>query len=327
MFRLPALELGWLIPALVFTIANGVIAFAILPSGAQFFGGLQILPVWMVMVALFIAFQFTSQGFVLSISGRKEEAPEARDWLAANYAHPGRFLIFMFIAGANMVAFLWIKPVLNIAIPFTADPLLVDIDNALFFGHDAWIFVSWANFSFANQLYHPIWFALMIIALMILFAAPSSPKKSAMALSYFLLWSVLGPLVHWAFPAGGPVFFERLGYGDRFAQLDGGERTRIVSDMLWNFYSSGQFQPAAGISAMPSMHVTMSTWTVLCFVYFQPRWRVPVGLTSLYIAILSVALGWHYAVDGIVGAVLATVTFFLCLKLFESSARNREAPC
>ena len=317
MLRLPKLEWGWLIPAILCTLANGLVASSMLSSSSHYLTGLQLLPVWMLMVVLFIAFQFFAQSFLLSLRGKQEDVLPPRDWLLAHYPNPGRLLLFMFIAGANMVAFLWIKPVLNIAIPFTADPLLADLDYALFLGNDPWTLIGWVNFEHANQLYHPIWFVLMIIALMILFAAPSSAKKSAMALSYFLLWSIIGPLVHYLLPAGGPVFFERLGYGQRFVELDGGERTAMVSDMLWHFYSTGQFQPTAGISAMPSMHVTMSMWTVLCFIYFKPRWAALVGIVSFYIALLSVALGWHYAVDGIAGAILACATFLLCVKLFE----------
>ncbi|MFN2100322.1 phosphatase PAP2 family protein [Altererythrobacter sp. MF3-039] len=326
MMRETTLELAWIIPAALFTVGNGLLAYALLPASVNFGSGLQVLPFWLIMTFGLLGVRLVWKVFEMMFAGIKNPVRELAIWIRSNNWLVAKLVVLMVLAWANMMAFLYIKPVLNIFVPFGADPLLADIDKALFFGVDPWVLLCWMNIEFANKFYHPGWFALMIIALMFLFAAPSSPEKTAMALSYFLLWSIVGPLVHTFFPAGGPIFFERLGYGDRFAGLDPGEQTLRAADYLWYNFYNGEFSPAAGISAMPSMHVTMSAWTVLCFYYFARRWWIPVAAISLYIAILSVALGWHYAVDGIAGIALAFAVYLGLRALFTRLLRGNNSP-
>lgn len=323
------LEQAWIIPALILTAATGLFAYLLLPASVNFAAGLQLLPFWLIMTAGLLALRFIWKVFEMMFAGVQNPTSTLASWVASNGGLVTAVVLLMVLAWANMMAFLYIKPVLNIFVPFIADPLLADIDKVLFLGTDPWILLSWMNIEFANKFYHPGWFVLMIIALMFLFAAPSSPKKTAMALSYFLLWSIVGPLVHTWLPAGGPIFFERLGYGDRFAALDPGLQTMRAADYLWRNFSNGEFSPAAGISAMPSMHVTMSAWTVLCFYYFARRWWIPVAAISAYITLLSVALGWHYAVDGLAGILLAAGVFYglwwVCERVFGEN-ENRMSP-
>ena len=323
MSRNRKLELAWIIPALILTAANGVLAYFLLPASVNFAAGMQLLPFWLIMTAGLLGIRFIGKVFQMMFAGIEKPSRELGRWVMANRWLAAKVVILMVLAWANMMAFLYIKPVLNIFVTFSADPLLADIDKALFIGTDPWILLSWMNIDFANKFYHPGWFALMIIALMFLYAAPSSPERTAMALSYFLLWSIAGPLVHSLLPAGGPIFFERLGYGDRFAALDPGQQTALAADYLWRNFSNGEFSPAAGISAMPSMHVTMSAWTVLCFYFFARRWWIPVAALSAYIALLSVALGWHYALDGIAGIVLAAGVFAGLRKLLRQTFAER----
>ena len=324
MNRLHRLEAIWIVPALVLTITNGLIAWFVLPSHEHFLAGLKILPFWLMATACLLVARFVWKVFQMMFAGVEQPTRELSRWSVANARLAVSIVAFMLVAWANMIAFLYIKPVLNIVLPFSADPLLARIDHALFLGNDPWIFLTWLNADFANKVYHPVWFAMMIVALMILFAARTSPKKTAMALSYFLLWSVIGPLVHLLLPAGGPIFYERLGYGDRFAGLDPGQGTLRAVDFLWRMYTTGEFQPAAGISAMPSMHVTIAAWTVLCFACFKPLWAIPVALVCGYITLLSVSLGWHYAVDGLVGALLAVATFLFLRSWLERTCPAEE---
>ena len=251
-----------------------------------------------------------------------EEAPLAKLLAWADGRLTLIVLFSMAIAGLNKIAFLWLKPALNVAIPFTADPFLADLDKAIFFGTDPWSLVKWANNDLSGLIYHPIWYFTLIGALIVLFTHQPSARKSAMALSYFLLWSVVGPVIHTLFPAGGPVFYERLGYGDRFAGIDGGPETASAAAYLWQGFTSGQFDVASGISAMPSLHVTMAVWTMLCVWHFARRWFIPVAISSCYVTILSVSLGWHYAVDGIVGGLCTVVLYKVLLAFFE---RNTSA--
>ena len=149
-----------------------------------------------------------------------------------------------------------------------------------------------------------------------------------MLLSYFVLWTVIGPLIHSALPAAGPIFYERFGYGARYAAISSSPEVKQVADYLWDIYASKRFGAASGISAMPSMHVAMSTWTVIAFHQFARRW-LPVALLGwAVITALSIALGWHYASDGIVGSLAALGTYAALSKVMQlrvSTART-ETP-
>src|SRR5205823_1513133 len=111
-------------------------------------------------------------------------------------------------------------------------------------------------------------------------------------------------------PAAGPIFFGDLTGDARFAGLM--ERlppfTREARDALWALYHTGQ---PSSISAFPSLHVAMPWLATLA------AWRVsrPVaGLLAAYTALVllaSVALGWHYAVDGEASLVLVPLVWWL----------------
>jgi hypothetical protein len=217
----------------------------------------------------------------------------------------------MLLAGANIVSFMWVKTLLNYKVAFWADPYLAKADNALFLGREPWELFHALDIKGAGLIYHPLWFVLLIFALLMATAVKPGRERSAVLLSYFVLWTVIGPLVHMALPAAGPIFYERMGYGARYAAVSSSAEVKQVGDYLWDIYSAKRFGAASGISAMPSMHVAMSTWTLIAFRSFAPRfaWVAAAGWTV--ITALSIALGWHYACDGIAGSLLAFGTYGL----------------
>jgi len=70
---------------------------------------------------------------------------------------------------------------------------------------------------------------------------------------------------------------------------------------------------------MPSMHIATTAWTVIGFHIFARRLVMPMAAAGLLIFLLSISLGWHYAVDGIVGAASAV----LCYLPLRSFYRRR----
>ena len=143
--------------------------------------------------------------------------------------------------------------------------------------------------------------------------------------AYFLLWSVFGPLVHTLMPAAGPVFYARLGYGDRFSGLVLPPETQQLTEYLWRMYEGGPVGPVSGISAMPSMHIAMIAWMVIAVSVLARRWIVPMAAAALLIFILSIALGWHYAIDGIAGAAGAVLIWkasFAAVRRLKSAPRG-----
>jgi hypothetical protein len=288
----------------------------------------MLLPMWMVaaaaMGAVFILFR-TAQMMIAGV-----ERPIAR-WLTL-ISEQRRQLVFvivgMLLAGLNMITFMWIKPLLNYLVPFWADPYLASMDYRIFHT-EPWRSLSWLNNEFTSIFYHRAWFALIILLLLKVLSSPSSREKNAIMVTYFILWSLFGPIVHVLVPAAGPVFYERLGYGPGFAALQQPEETRQAADYLWRLYTGAKFGPASGISAMPSLHIATTTWFVMAAYLFARRWFWPVFGAAILIALLSVSLGWHYAIDGIVGGAGALLILLLSRRVFnisEPECLDAESP-
>lgn len=312
----------WFVPSLGMTALSAAIVMALMPGYGGLLHALKILPAWLAMTALL---PLAVNLIAMKRRGIADPVAAIFAQIRRNRAAILRTGQFMTLAGINLIVFMWTKPLLNQHVPFWADPLLAHLDSVLFLGRDPWTLLDWLNSPLSGLIYHPLWFIGMIAALLLSAAAPPSEEKSAVLLGYFTLWSVAAPLIHIALPAAGPIFYERMGYGARFAAIDGGVSTRLVADYLWSLYSTRNFGAGSGISAMPSMHVTISTWTVLAFGFAAPRWRWLALTGWAVIFALSIALGWHYAVDGIVGTLAALACHYGLLQLFRAKARITQA--
>jgi hypothetical protein len=311
-------ELSWLVPSVILTIFSAIFALMMIPDYAGIWPALLVAPFWPATAAVVGgAYGF----FVMATQGVRHPFAHAIRYVGREWRVTATLGACILLAGLNMITFMWVKPLLNYTVPFWADPLLADVDHMLFFGRDPWTLFTWLNSSPAATFYHQGWFVLMILTLLIVAKAPPSPEKSAVMLSYFVLWSLIGPLIHVLLPAAGPVFFAQMGHGDRFARLHGVPETAQAAGYLWAIYSSKGFGPGSGISAMPSMHIATTVWMIIAFHKFAHRWVPAMAAAGLIIIMLSISLGWHYAVDCLVGAAAA----LLCYQALVSFYRNRRS--
>ena len=229
------------------------------------------------------------------------------------------------LAGLDIYFFMLIKPELDVIFPFWADPLLAEIDHKLL-GTDAWrLFVGW-NLELMAWIYSPGWFVSILITFFWILLKPPSDCKSAAILSYFILWSLFGPLGQAMLSSAGPIFYAQIGLGDRFSDMSIPTVTKTIADYLWLHYEQRSLAPGAGISAMPSMHIASMAWVLLSLAAYRSLWFVPALLLSLYIYIGSMALGWHYATDGVVGAVGAIICFYAAKFFLKLKGTYRLAP-
>ncbi len=104
---------------------------------------------------------------------------------------------------------------------------------------------------------------------------------------------------------------ERLSYQvDSFwlLKIYGGETSQLQS-YLWQAYSNRSSDIGAGISAMPSMHISSSVLLAIGAFKVNKKIGLLFWLFTLIIMIASVHLGWHYAVDGYVAIVVTLLTW------------------
>jgi hypothetical protein len=242
--------------------------------------------------------------------------------------HPTRRLVreaprfYGFAAGVVLVGLqaavlTWAKVMLPLAIPFWADPMLANLDHALF-GQDPWIILNrllgWAAPAI-DQIYIS-WAPAKFGTLLIVLVLPESRKKSQILVAYFLLFAMI-VFGQYAFSSAGPIFYGEFGFGSRFEHIPLQHWVSAARGYLLHDHAVVGGDPGGGISAWPSFHVAGALWTAQVW----NAWNRKLGLFGfIWFAIIfvgSVLLGWHYAVDGIAGILMAVAAWAVAPKIID----------
>ena len=211
---------------------------------------------------------------------------------------------------------------LKVAIPrlndFYADPYFIKIDRAIF-GTDPWrithaIFGPEATgiIDFLYVLWVPV------IVLMFVWAIFSRDRhfQFRAASTYLVIWILIGNVLATLLASVGPCFYDAQFDSTYFAplmeQLHQIEGLRALKIQEFLLSATGDESIGAGISAMPSVHVAMTTLLVLmAWDRFGPRWQTGLALAyHVTIFVGSVHLAWHYAVDGMLSMALVALLWF-----------------
>ncbi len=231
------------------------------------------------------------------------------------------------LVGLQMAVLGWLKIMLPIAQPFWADPLLADLDAAIF-GTDPWR-LTYALLGWATPLIDEVyvtWAPVKFAALLGLLVAPASRLKNRCLLAYFMIVAA-GALGQYSLSSAGPVFYPHLNLGERFSELPIPPLVEAARTFLWSDYLRAGGNIASGISAFPSLHVAIGLWVALVVRTYLPAEQV-IGLLWLaFILIGSVHLGWHYALDSIAAVAVALLVWRL-VGLFDRdrTEQGRSVP-
>lgn len=215
------------------------------------------------------------------------------------------FAFAMLLVWLQFVALTWAKTMLPLPSGMWADPALADFEAGLL-GQDAWRYLPNPN-RFLDLVYSA--WAPTIGILFTWFYFSADERREAGLLAFFLTIGLLGTFGQYLLPSGGPIFFEPLGFGDRFADMVGAPTTGRIATDLWTAYSVNYVGFATGISAFPSIHVAGTTW----FAIVARRWWAYAYLAIIFAG--SIILGWHYAIDGIAGALGAVACYALAKRI------------
>lgn len=202
--------------------------------------------------------------------------------------------------------------------PYAWDRRLAALDQRLHGGVQPWLLLQGMIgyppvTALLNLAYH-VWFLILFTMLYwLVFSTERVQLRMQFLLSFVITWSLLGNVAAAVLSSAGPCYYHLVAGGpDPYAALmhylhvaDGHIPVLAleVQDMLWQGYQHHIGASGLTISAMPSMHVATAMLLALA------GWRVGRGLgiaLSVFAALIlvgSIHLGWHYAVDGYVGAI------------------------
>lgn len=214
--------------------------------------------------------------------------------------------------------------------PFAWDETFMKWDRALHGGADPWRLLQPLLghppvTMFINILYNCWFFIMFTILYWQLFAIARPRLRLRFFYAFILTWIVNGTVLAMIFSSAGPCFYHGVTGSDYYEPLmsylwrvaqHGYLPAISTQDMLWESYQKTGIGFGVGISAMPSVHV--STAFLLMLLGWKAG-RVPGLLLTVFFALImtgSVHLGWHYAIDGyagclVAGGIWAALPFFL----------------
>jgi hypothetical protein len=250
-------------------------------------------------------------GYTASLFVKGERRPFGLVWAkAAQYLTPAALadrVLPILLVFSYFSAFSVFKSLIPTIHPFVWDATFSDLDRLLF-GTDPWRLthaVLGPSATKAIDLAYVTWFPGF--ACVVFWHSVFAPfeQKRRFFLTFFGCWGILGVIAATTFSSAGPCFLSLIHhpYAERypFFPLQYGRSSQGVMDYLAQGYRKGDFGVAKGISAFPSMHISV---VALYLVSARKPWTLLfASIYFLLIFVGSIHLGWHYASDGIFAAI------------------------
>lgn len=248
--------------------------------------------------------------------------------LRAGILAPDRWRGYAVVACSAPVAMAWYQAWrvwLNGHIPFTWDATLAHLGAALHGGVPLWARMRWmtatpARLHVTEVAYGVTWpFVAHGVVTWVAFA-PASRWRTRYLVAFALALPLAGNVLAGLLMSAGPCYYARVAPAPNpLGPWSPGGATAVMQHELWAWYASGRGFPSPGVTAMPSMHVVMAT--LAACVFWARGWRLPAVLLVAFTVAASVALGWHYALDGYAAIVAALGLWWVAGRVARVSVR------
>lgn len=167
------------------------------------------------------------------------------------------------------------------------------------------------------NLVYDLWFVAMFGSLMwMAFSKRNDALRMQFLVAFAFSWFIAGNVLAVIFSSAGPCFYHGVVGGPdpyaaqlaylRSVSLHWPVWSVRMQDLLWNSYATGD-GIVRGISAMPSMHLTIATLLACLGWRMNRTWGIAATIFTALIAIGSIHLAWHYSVDTLAGIALTFV--------------------
>ena len=250
----------------------------------------------------------------------------------------GNFWRILFgIVGLSLVisAFVILKASIPKIQPFVFDQTFEELDRLIHFGHQPWVLLQpILGHEYVTLLLHRLYYLWFPVIFMTFFWQIASRNNNKLRLqfiaSFIACWALLGGVMATLLSSAGPIYFDRVvldapdPYQNAMHYLttlhDKHDLYMFkIREYLWFFYENpDQSTDIKGISAMPSMHVSIA-FLLMLFGFRIGRY-VGLAYTAFFVAIFlgSIHLLWHYAVDGYVSILATWIIWRVCGTLAKA---------
>ena len=271
-------------------------------------------------------------GISLQVASHLLSRRSVVDWIRA-VATPASALLWLRVwlaAMAMTYGYSWLKISIPLLTTRLLDGPLWDLDRALHLGLSPSVLavelVAGTPAAGWIDLWYGFWVDSVLLALAWVFLAANAAHRRHFAFACAFFWLV-GAWIYYAFPALGPCFVSPDVFAGIASDLPHARGTQLA---LWDNYlhvvagrdgTLKQFKPFLAIAAMPSLHVGAHWLFALWARRHAPRLFLPFAVATALTFFGSLVTGWHYAVDGYAGMLLA----WLAVRVADRAERVAPA--
>jgi len=243
-----------------------------------------------------------------------------------------RMIPMLLISSLVFLAFITMKIFIPEFVPFYADTLFMEIDKFLHFGKlpSDWFapLLDYPRLIGGLDFFYKLWYFVMFgLWGWAAWGASDNGWRRQFILSFMLCWFVGGAILATLLSSVGPCFYGLFvegvnpyaDYMKGLHSIHASEELIAVKtqDFLAELHFANNSELRVGISAMPSLHNTLAVLFAITGYKIHKNLGHILAIYAVLIFIGSVVLGWHYAIDGYAGLIVAVAMWKfagLCLR-------------
>jgi len=227
-----------------------------------------------------------------------------------------RFGIVYLLIPPFMCSYSSMKQAIPMFKSFDSDQMLSKLDYIVHFNNNPWdLLQPWLGHPHLTRFIdwsYTTWGAIFLYTILWMAYSRRKVLRLQFLLSLALCWILIGNVAAALLASVGPCYYAYVipdlagTYSSMLAYLQSipDLQATKIQEVLWHAYNTGKFMPLGGISAMPSMHVSVAVLLALVYSRLHKWIGLPFIMYAILIQIGSVHLGWHYAIDGYVSIIL-----------------------